>query len=331
MNQQMFNRRRVLAFGAAGLASLVAGSVASAAEAGYPTKPIRLVVGYPPGGGADILARIIAPRLAAIVAQGIVVENKAGAGQNIGASVVAHSAPDGYTLLFSSSALTVNGSLYRNLNYDPKYDFTPVALVGRAPNLLVTRADSDLKSYADLVARAKSAPGNLNFSSSGAGSTQHLAGELLNKRAQISTIHVPYKGTAPSMTAILAGEADFSFVNVQSAKPFVEDGRMRALAITSTERSPLFPKVPTMEELGQNNFDVSAWYGLLAPAHTPIGIVETLNKAVNQVISQPDVRQQMISSGIDVRPATREQFNELLQREYAQWAQLIKATGIKLD
>lgn len=314
-------------FGAALFANASAQTPSAAAIAAYPDHPIKLVVGYAPGGGNDIAARLIAKELEPLLHQSVVVENRPGAGTNIGASYVARSAPDGYTLSLASTALAVNISLYPKLDYDPVKDFAPIAIFAEAPNLLIVSNKLPVNSVKELVEYAKKNPGKLNFSSSGSGSTQHLAGELFKTKAGITATHIPYKGSAPSLTAVIGGQADFTFINIPSSKQLIESGQVKALAITSNKRSPVVPKVPTMEEAGIPGMAVATWYSILAPAGTPKPIIDKLNAAINKAVETPDFRKKLEDLGTDPMTETPEYFKKFLDEEIVRWREIIKQSG----
>jgi tripartite-type tricarboxylate transporter receptor subunit TctC len=309
--------------------SLVGGAPAQAQSPTdkYPDRPIKLVVGYAPGGGNDIAARLIAKELTEILGQSIVVENRPGAGTNIGASYVARSAPDGYTLSLSSTALAVNVSLYPKLDYDPVKDFAPVAIFAQAPNLLIVSNKLPVSSVKELVAYAKKNPGKLNFSSAGSGSTQQLAAELFKTKAGITAMHVPYKGSAPSLNAVISGEADFTFVNIPSSKQLVDSGQVKALAITADKRFPAVPNIPTMEEAGIPGMDVSTWYSILAPAGTPPAIISKLNAAVNQAVERPAFNKVLEDMGTAPMTATPEYFQKFLAEEIVRWREIVRQSN----
>jgi tripartite-type tricarboxylate transporter receptor subunit TctC len=309
--------------------SLVGGAPAQAQSPTekYPDRPIKLVVGYAPGGGNDIAARLIAKELTEILGQSIVVENRPGAGTNIGASYVARSAPDGYTLSLSSTALAVNVSLYPKLDYDPVKDFAPVAIFAKAPNLLIVSNKLPVSSVKELVAYAKKNPGKLNFSSAGSGSTQQLAAELFKTKAGITAMHVPYKGSAPSLNAVIGGEADFTFVNIPSSKQLVDSGQVKALAITADKRFPAVPNIPTMEEAGIPGMDVATWYSILAPAGTPPAIINKLNAAVNQAVERPAFRKVLEDMGTAPMTATPEYFQKFLAEEIVRWREIVRQSN----
>lgn len=298
---------------------------------GFPDHPVKLVVGYTPGGGVDIMARLIQQPMAQALAQSVVVENRPGASQNIGAQYVARSPADGYTLFVTSSALAVNISLFPKLDYDPVKDFTPVALFAQSPNVLVVREGLDVHSVADLIAYEKRRRGAGNFSSSGPGSTQHLCGELFNLRTGLKVTHIPYKGTAPSVSAVLSGEVDYTFINVPSAKGLIASRQLKALAVTSARRSPLLPEVPTMTEAGVADMDVQAWYGVLGPAHLPPEVLKRLNAVIEQAVARPEFQAKLVSMGADPLSGSPQMFRKFLVQDIARWADVVRAANIKLQ
>jgi len=303
--------------------------LASAQPAKYPAKPIRMVVGYAPGGGSDIMGRLIAQQMAEAMGQQVVVENRAGAAQNIAAEFVAKSPADGYTVFLSSAALGINVSLYPKLNYDPVKDFIPAALFATSPNLLLVHPSFPAKNGREFIAVAKKNPGKLNFSSSGSGSSQHLSGEMLKIQIGVDMTHIPYKGSAPSMTALASGEVDFSFNNIPSAQPLMTPGRVRALAITSERRSALLPELPTMIEGGVKGFVTQTWYGVLVPAGTPADIVNTLNAVIVKAVQKEDFRARLAQTGADTITETPEYFRKYLQEEIERWGKVVKASKAK--
>ncbi|HEV7801919.1 MAG TPA: tripartite tricarboxylate transporter substrate binding protein, partial [Burkholderiales bacterium] len=288
-----------------------------------------LVVGYAPGGGVDIMARLVAPRLTEALGQQVIVDNRPGAGQNIGAEVVARSAPDGYTLFMASSALGINVSLYPKLTYDPVKSFAPVGLVSQSPNLLLVHPSLPVNTAKEFIAFAKKNPGKLNFSSSGSGSTQHLCGELFKLMTGVQMTHVPYKGSAPSLTALVSGEVHFAFNNIPSAQPFMSQGRLKALAITSKRRSVLLPQVPTLIEAGLQGFDVAAWYGVLAPAGTSPEIVSKLNGVIVGIVNNKDFQTRLAQLGADPIGESPQYFSKFLQEEIVRWEKVVKAAKAK--
>jgi tripartite-type tricarboxylate transporter receptor subunit TctC len=296
----------------------------------YPARPVRVLVGFPPGGGTDIMARVLAPRLSEYLGQQFVVENRPGATTNIASDLVAKSAPDGYTLLFTTSALAINMSLYKNLPFDAIRDFAPVSVFAESPNLLVAHSSAGA-NVKELLAQAKAKPGSMNYSSAGSGTSQHLAGELFKARTGANIAHIPYKGTAASLTAVIAGEVHFSFANVPAILGHVRAGRIRALAVLAPKRSDLMPEVPTMEEAGVKDVIVPVWYALLAPAATPREIVKALNDATVRAARAPDLKQKLVDQGADPVGNSSEEFAKLLKEEVARWAEVVKISGAKAD
>ena len=295
----------------------------------YPTKPIKMVVGYAPGGGSDIMGRLIGQQISEAMGQQVVIENRPGAAQNIAAEYVAKAPNDGYTLFLSSAALGINVSLYPKLNYDPVKDFVPIAVFATSPNLLLVHPSYPAKTVKEFIAVARKNPGKLNFSSSGSGSSQHLAGELLKIKIGVDRTHIPYKGSAPSMTALASGEVDFSFNNIPSAQPLMTPGRVRAIAITSEKRSPLLPDLPTMIEGGLPGFVTQTWYGVLAPAGTPPEIVNALNAIIVKAVHKPDFNAPIAQTGADTITQAPEYFRKMLSEEITRWAAVVKASKAK--
>jgi tripartite-type tricarboxylate transporter receptor subunit TctC len=296
----------------------------------YPEKPIRIIVGYTPGGGNDIAARLIAPKLSEALGQPVVVENKPGAGTNIAQELVAKAAPDGYTLLLGSPAITINPSLYKNLPFDALRDLTGVSMFAQSANLLAVNPSLPAKNVKELIALAQSKPGKLTFSSSGVGSSQHLTGELFNLRAKVQMLHVPYKGTSPSMTAVLSGEVDMTFTNIPAALPHIKSGRLRIIANTTDKRAELLPDVPTLKESG---VDVSTivWFSIMAPAATPRPVIDKLAGALMKMPHTPEMKKRLADLGAEPVGNGPDEFNKFLREETAQWAEVIKAAGIKLQ
>jgi tripartite-type tricarboxylate transporter receptor subunit TctC len=301
------------------------------AQQPYPAKPVRLVVGFPPGGGVDINARLLAPELARILGQQIVVDNRPGAGTNIANELVARAAPDGYTVLINTAALVINMSLYKKVNFDAIRDFAPLSVFSMAPNILVVHASVPVKSTKEFIALARSRPGKLNFSSAGSGTTQHLAGELFNLRAGTKIVHVPYKGSAPSLTAVISGEVDLTFANIPAISAHVKSGRLRPLANLGPRRSEQLPHVPTMKEAGVPGVEVVVWYGLLVPAGTPRDIVTRLADAIAQASRAPEIRQRLEELGAEPVGNSPEAFGKLLREELARWAEVVKISGARAD
>ena len=304
--------------------------VVGAAE--YPARPIRMVVPYAPGGASDFFARIMAERFTAAWGQQVIVDNRAGAGGNIGSDIVAKANPDGYTMLLGTSGSNaVNPSLYAKLPYDAKRDLALIAMVASTANILVVRTQHPAKSVQDIIRMAKANPSKVTYGSSGVGSVLHLSGELLNTVVGIRMVHVPYKGTGPSMIDLLAGSIDTVFSNLPPAVPFVNEGRMRGLAITTAARSPVLPNVPTMIESGVPNYDVASWFGVMVPAKTPAAIVERINREVQRILKTPKTQEQLKSQGADPMFKPAREANAFFHEEIAKWAKVIKASGAKAD
>jgi tripartite-type tricarboxylate transporter receptor subunit TctC len=310
--------------------ALAAASTGTLAQQ-WPTKPLRLIVGFTPGGGVDINARLVASRLTEYLGQPAVVENRPGAGTNIANELVAKAPPDGYTLLFTSGALAVNMALYRKLPFDALRDFAPVSIFSESPNLLVVSSRMPARDVAELLALARAKPGVMNYSSAGTGTTQHMAGELFKLRTGTDIVHVPFKGSAPSLTALIAGDVDMTFVNIPAIIQQVRAGRLRPLAYAAARRSDVLPDVPTMREVGVSGADVSVWYGLLAPAGTPREVVDALAAAVGRAARAPDMRQRLLDQGADPVGNTPDEFAKLLGEEVARWKEVVAATGIHAD
>ncbi len=310
---------------------LLACVLSSANAQQFPARPVKIVVGFTPGGGVDINARLLASKLGDILGQPVIVENKPGAGTNIAADFVAKSAPDGYTLFFNSPAVAINMSLYKNPGYDALKDFAPVSVFSDSTNILVVPASLPVKTVKDLIALAKEKPGALNFSSAGSGSTQHLAGELFKLRTGTQMVHVPYRGSAPSIAALLAAEVQLSFVNPLAIGSHVKSGRLRALAVAGAKRAALLPDVPTMKEAGVDGVEVPLWFGLLAPAATPREAIATLAAGVQRAAKDPDMRKRLEEQGGEPVGSTPEEFAALLREEVAKWAEVVKVSGAKAN
>ena len=311
--------------------ALAAQCAAALAQGAYPNRTIRLVVGFTPGGGVDINARLLAPKLAELLGQSVIVENRPGAGTNIANEHVARAAPDGYTLLVNTPAVAINMALYRKLPYDTLRDLTAVSIFSESPNILVVNSGVAARDVKELVELARAKPGRLNYSSAGTGTTQHLAGELLKLRTGADVVHVPYKGTAPSLTALVAGEVDMTFANIPAILPHVKSGRLRPLASTGDKRAELMPDVPTMKEAGIDGVEVVVWYGVLAPAATPREIVSMLANAVIRAARSPDIRQRLLEQGAEPVGSTPEAFDKVLRAEVAKWTEVVGVAGIRAE
>jgi tripartite-type tricarboxylate transporter receptor subunit TctC len=302
-------------------------SVETFAQA-YPARPVRMLVGFTPGGGTDIMARFLAPKLSESLGQPFVVENRPGAATNVATDLVAKAEPDGYTLLFTTSALAINVSLYKGrLKYDALRDLAPVSVLSESPNLLVAGPALAARNVAELVAFARSHPGKLNYSSAGAGTSQHLAGELFKVRTGTRIVHIPYKGTAPSLAGVIAGDVEFSFANVPAILAHVKSGRLRPLAVAGAKRSSLMPEVPTLKEAGVEGVEVPVWYALLAPAGTPREIVQALADATRKAARSPDLKVRLESEGAEAIGNTPEEFAKLLKEEVAKYAEAVRVSG----
>jgi tripartite-type tricarboxylate transporter receptor subunit TctC len=305
-------------------------AVPSAYAQSYPTKPIRLIVPFTPGGGVDINARLVAQKLTEYLNQQVIVESRPGAGTNIGNEYVAKSAPDGYTLLINGGSVAINMSLYKKLNYDSLRDFVAISIFSESPNVLVVHPSLPVKTAKDLVALAKTKPGALNFSSSGSGTTQHLSGELFNLRTGVKIVHVPFKGTAPSLTAVVGGEVEITFANIPAISSFVKAGRLRPLATTGLKRAAQMPEVPTLRE-GGIDVEVTVRYGIFAPAATPRDIVNTLATAIAKAARSPDTRQRLLDQGAEPVGNSPEEFAKIMQEEVVRWAEVVRVSGAKVD
>jgi tripartite-type tricarboxylate transporter receptor subunit TctC len=304
---------------------------AAAAFAQYPTRPARMLVGFTPGGGVDINARLAASKLSEYLGQQFIVENRPGAGTNIANEAVAKAAPDGYTLLFNSPAVAINMSLYKNPGYDLLRELTAVSVFSESTNILVVPASLPAKSVAELIALAKEKPGALNYSSAGPGTTQHLAAELFKLRTGTKIVHVPYKGSAPSITALISGEVQLSFVNPVAIGQHIKSGRLRALGVAGAKRSALMPEVPTIREAGVEGVEVPLWFGLLAPAGTPGDIVHALAAAVKKGANTPDMQKKLLDQGAEPVGNTPEEFQAMLKDEVARWAEVVKISGARAE
>ena len=312
---------------AAVLAVCCLGAGASMAQ-GYPTRPITMVVAYPPGGSTDILGRIIGQKLAERLGQPVVPENKPGAGSNIGIEFAAKARPDGYTIVLASPTLTIGPSLYKSLNYDPVKDFVPISLVAQYGYVVVVRPSLQVNSLKGFVEYARANPGNLNHGSSGIGSINQLAAELLKSLAKIKVLHIPYKGGANMMTALMTGEIDMAVAPISSALAQIQAGKVKPLAVLGNERYASLPNVPTAKEAGIDNYVLISWYGLLAPAGTPRDIVNRLNAEWLHVVAMPDTKDKLQNAGLDPLADTPEQFSEFIRSDVARWAKVVKEANI---
>ena len=308
--------------------ALMVFSAASFAQS-FPSHPVKIIVAFPPGGSTDITARLVAPKLAEMWKQPVVVENKPGAGANIGTDYVAKSAPDGHTLLLATTALAASAAVYDKLPYDPFRDLAPVLFVSSIPNLLVVNPALPASTPREFVQYAKANPGKLSYASPGPATGQRLAFELIKQTAGIDFLHVPYKGGAPAGQAVMAGEVQAMIVNLVEALPQVKAGRMKAIAVTTAKRSPMLPEVPTLAETVTPGLDVSVWQGLLATGGTPKDAVARINKDFAAVLALPDVREKLAGMGMDIAPGTSAEFEQFLRAEIAQWKRVAQGANIK--
>jgi tripartite-type tricarboxylate transporter receptor subunit TctC len=311
-------------------AAMLAMPIASSNE--YPDRPIRLIVPFPPGGGADNLARMIMPKVAEHLGQPIVIENKPGAGGNVGAEQVARATPDGYTLLYGTNGTHgINASLYGHLRFDPLKDFVPVSRMTQIAALLIVNPALPVKSVSDLIAYAKANPGKVNFASAGNGTTSHLAGEMFKTMTGLEIVHVPYKGGAAAATDLMAGQVQMMIDVMPNAYPLSKGGKVRGIAVTTRSRFPGAPELPTFAESGLKGFEISAWDGVFAPAGTPEHIVDRLNTAIRKALSDPQLREQLIANGAQPATMTSPEFARFVAEELERWGKLVRSAGAKLD
>ena len=297
----------------------------------YPTKPIRLVVTYPAGGGADAMARLISPRLGEALGQPVVVENRGGASGTIAAELVAKSAPDGSTLMLDATAFAVNPSLYPKLPYDPEKAFAPVTLLALFPNVVVVHPSNPVSSISELIAKIKAEPGKIAFASSGNGSAQHLAAELFRQRAGLQMVHVPYKGGGPALIDVMGGQVPVYFGNMASALPHVKNGKLKALAVTSAQRAAAAPDLPTVAESGMPGYQVYEWNAIFAPAGTPPAIINRLQREIAKVVKIPEVRDRMLALGGEIVASSPADLGAWVREQAASWARVVRAGNIKLE
>lgn len=305
-------------------------AAAGAQAQSYPAKPIRLILPFPPGGGTDVVGRLLAQKLGQALGQQVIVDNRAGAGGRIGTDLAAKSPPDGYTLLLATSSVMGTGpALYQKLPFDMPKDFAPVSLVAYTAYVLVAHPSVPAKSVKELVALAKSKPGRLTYASSGAGGAAHLSGELFSAMAGVKLIHVAYKGSSPGMLSVVSGETDLMFNNALPALPQVKNGRLRALGVTTPQRSAVLPEVPTITESGLKGFEVQQNYGVLAPAGTPREIVARLNQEIGKLMRTEDAKSRLLADGSEAKVSTPEELERMIVAEIAKWSRVIRQVGIK--
>ena len=311
-------------------ATLIAGSGVVMAQE-YPAKAIRVVVPFPPGGGTDYMGRVVMQKVGESLGTTVVIDNRGGAGSSIGTEIVARSPADGYTVLIISGAHAINPSIYAKLPYDSVRDFAPVTMFASGPALLVVHPTVPAKSVKELIALARARPGQLNYASAGIGTPPHLSGELFKTMAGIDMVHVPYKGNGPAYTDLIGGQVTVMFPNVSTAMAHVRAGKLRALAVTTKNRTPSAPELPTISEAGVPGYDVSSWYGLLAPAGTPPAVVSKLQTEIAKVLRSPDVSKNLTSQGLDLVGNTPEEFSAIIRSEIVKWAKVAKASGARAE
>jgi tripartite-type tricarboxylate transporter receptor subunit TctC len=312
------------------MGAVVFSQSARAAES-FPSRPVRMIVPYAAGGGADIVGRLIAQRLSESWGQQVVVDNRAGAGGNIGTEIAAHAPADGYTVLLIGPNHTVNVSLYSKLGFDPIKDFAPISLVTSAAYLLVVNPATPIHSVKDLIALAKAQPGKILYASAGNGTAGHLGMELIKTMAGIDMVHVAYKGSPPALTDLMAGRVSVAFDNVLSAAQLVKAGKLRAIAVSTLKRSPAMPEVPTVAESGLKGFEVAVWQGILAPAGTPKPVIDTFNAAIVAVLTRPDMKERMAAYGAEVIASTPQEFAQYMKADLVKWAKVVKTSGARVD
>lgn len=314
------------------IAGLALGTVGNASAQDFPTKPIRIVVPYTPGGATDNLARLCAQELTKAWGQPVIVDNRPGASGIIASQFVAEAAPDGYTLLLGTSTqLATNVALYPKLSYNPVKDFAPVAVLVKGDNVLVVHPSVPATNVKEPIALAKAKPGQLNFATSGNGTSQHLSAELFKSMAGVDMMHIPYKGSAPALADLLSGQVPVMFENIITVVPHIKAGSLRALAVTGAKRWPTLPDLPTIAEAGLPGYEISGFYGIVAPAGTPKPIVAKLNKELTRIISNPNLRERLLIQGFEPSPSTPDEFTELIKTYIAKNAKIVKEAGIKVD
>jgi tripartite-type tricarboxylate transporter receptor subunit TctC len=329
--------RRLLNHAAITLAACLAAAPVWAQSSAWPNKPVRIVVPFPPGGTTDILARAIAPELGKAFGQSFIIENRGGAGGNVGTEIVAKAANDGYTLLMGTVGTHgINRALYDKLPYDPIKDFVPITLVASVPNVMVMNADKarslGINSVQDFIAYAKARPGKLNMASSGSGTSIHLAGELFKSQTGVFMVHVPYRGSSPALLDLIAGNMDVMFDNLPSSMQHIRSGKLKAFAVTSSQRSSALPDVPTVEEAGKlKGFEASSWFGLLAPAGTSADIVNRVQREVTRALNDPSIKEKLQAQGAIPGGITPAEFARLIDSEHSKWAQVVKVSGARAD
>ena len=306
--------------------------VSQASAQAYPTKPVSLLIAFPPGGPSDVLSRIVGKKLEQILGQPFIMDNRPGAGGNIAAEAAAIAVADGHTILMgNNSILATNAALYKKVNFDPERDFAPISLVGSQANILVVNPNVPAKTMAELIALLRANPGKFNYASSGHGAAAHLAAELFKAEAKVDIVHVPYKGAAPALTDVIAGHVQIMFATAASVVPHIQSGKVRALAVTPLQRTAVFPDLATIDELGLKGFDATTWHGLVAPAKTPRDILVRLHRATVEALNDPAVRKSLTDLGVDIVGNTPEEFAAYIKAEIPKWTAIVRASGAKLD
>jgi tripartite-type tricarboxylate transporter receptor subunit TctC len=322
------NQRRQFLVGLAVVA--LTGALRAQAQ-GYPEHAIRFVVPYPPGGGTDVIARIVQGRLQAALGQNIVIDNKGGAGGSLGTDIVAKAPPDGYTVLFTLNSHTVNPAIYAKLPFDTQKDFEPVGTVASLPQILVAHPQFPANSVAELIALAKAKPGTLAYASVGVGSPGHLAGELFKLRTGTQMTHVPYRGGGPAVTDVMGGQVPLLWVSIPAAAQFVKSGKLKALGVSTLKRSAAFPDVPTLQEAGVPEFEVDSWYAMFVPAKTPKAVIDKLSRALSTTLQDPEIREKLLQQGSEAVGGTPEALGKTVDAELVKWARLAKDANVKAE
>jgi tripartite-type tricarboxylate transporter receptor subunit TctC len=297
----------------------------------WPTKPVRMIIAFPPGGPTDLVSRVLAQKLSEQLGQQVIVDNKPGAGGNIAAELAARAAPDGYTIFYNTSAIVIGPALYGKVNYDTLKDFAPVLLTASVPMVLVVNPQLPARSVKEFVDLAKTRSGALNYSSSGTGTITHLASAMMSTQTGIQTQHIPYKGSAPGLVDLASGQTQFMIDTINTVLPYVRDNRLRGLAVTSAKRSPLLPDLPTLAEAGISGFEAAAWQGIVVPTGTPNEIVQKLNAEVNKALTHPDIRSRLAAQGADILGGTPAEYAAYLRSEMPRWAKAVKDSGAKAE
>jgi len=297
----------------------------------WPTKPVRMIIAFPPGGPTDLVSRVLAQKLSEQLGQQVIVDNKPGAGGNIAAELAAKAAPDGYTIFYNTSAIVIGPALYGKVNYDTLKDFTPVLLTASVPMVLVVNPQLPARSVKEFLDLAKTRSGALNYSSSGTGTITHLASAMMSTQTGIQTQHIPYKGSAPGLVDLASGQTQFMIDTINTVLPYVRDNRLRGLAVTSAKRSPLLPDLPTLAEAGISGFEAAAWQGIVVPTGTPNEIVQKLNAEVNKALAHPDIRSRLAAQGADILGGTPAEYAAYLRSEMPRWAKAVKDSGAKAE